>query len=179
MNMLFELKCSFNLNKGYFFSFLLIRLALWGSTSNQVIILKHEMWLLLSRSKDFYKECFAVWGKKKNKQKTASFHWNLSKNPTPLIWTWLCRTLTLTFGGSAEWTILDSNPILSPLSHRWSPSPCLWPIILLCVSWSRCILNMCPTFTWLSYLMSLTSQLTLMVRFHFYANVAVIPQTCC
>lgn len=71
MNMLFELKCSFNLNKGYFFSFLLIRLALWGSTSNQVIILKHEMWLLLSRSKDFYKECFAVWGKKKKQTKNG------------------------------------------------------------------------------------------------------------
>ena len=47
---------------------------------------------------------------------------------------------------------------------RWKPSHCLWPITLLCVSWSGRILNTCQTTTWLSYSMSLTSLMTLTVR---------------
>lgn len=54
---------------------------------------------------------------------------------------------------------VDVNSVLSSSFFflRSKPSPCLWPITPLCVSWSGFILNMWVTTTWLFYSMNLTS----------------------
>lgn len=83
---------------------------------------------------------------------------------------WRAATDRLLF--SWMFTIHFLLPVL-----RWKPSHCLWPITLLCVSWSRCILNMCQTTTWLSFSMNLTSLMMLTVR--LCAFLCFCPFFCC